>query len=234
MDDRNIRRLTRATRVQAFGRVNATDFTLESRTTALFGDLDPILAEFTAARVGQLRGPVGKRVLLDALATDFKDIARTARAIKLDDSTFPDTDYRHPLTAAETPISTHADALLKLLEDNTTGIDTQAQINAKAVLRARFIAYELPAGFVEDLRADRDALDTCNSGKHSDILEGVESTSTIDSLLGQAQGIITRLDAAIQNKYSRDPDKLTAWKSACHTERAAKKADASVTPPLVS
>jgi hypothetical protein len=234
MDDRNIRRLTRATRVQTFGRVNAADFTPGSRATELFGDLDPILAEFTSARVGQLRGPVGKRVLLDALATDFKDIARTARAIKLDDSTFSDADYRHPLTFVETPITTHADALLKLLEDNTTGSDTPAQLTAKAVLRGRFIAYELPTGFVEDLRADRDALDTCNSGKHSDTLEGVESTSTIDTLLGQAQAVITRLDAAIQNKYSRDPDKLTAWKSASRTERAAKKADANITPPRVA
>jgi hypothetical protein len=40
----------------------------------------------------------------------------------------------------------------------------------------------------------------------------------------------TRLDAAIQNKYSRDPDKLAAWKSASRTERPAKKA-AAVTPP---
>ena len=92
-------------------------------------------------------------------------------------------------------------------------------------------AYELPADFVQDLRADRDALDACNSGKHSDNLEGVQSTSAIDTLLSQAQAIITRLDAAIQNKYSRDPDKLTAWKSASRTERSAKKAAAPAPPP---
>ena len=232
MDDRNIRRFTRATRVQTFGRVNAADFTPGSRTTHLFAELDPILAELTAARVGQLRGPVGKPALIDALSADFKDIARTARAIKLDDPTFPDADYRHPLTAVETPITTHADALLGLLENQAT--DTPAQLTAKAALRARFIAYELPADFVADLRADRDALDACNSGKHNDNLEGVESTAAIDTLLGQAQAIITRLDAAIQNKYSRAPDKLTAWKSASHTERTARKAEAPVTPPPVS
>ena len=87
------------------------------------------------------------------------------------------------------------------------------------------------ADFVTDLRADRRALDSCNSGKHSDNLEGIESTSAIDTLLGQAQTILTRLDAAIQNKYSRNPDKLAAWKSASRTERAAKKTELPATPP---
>lgn len=37
-----------------------------------------------------------------------------------------------------------------------------------AALRARFIAYEVPADFVEDLRSDRNALAACNAVKHSD------------------------------------------------------------------
>jgi hypothetical protein len=232
MDDRNIRRFNRATRVQTFGRENATDFTAGSKLTALFADLDPIVLELTEARVGQLRDIVGKPALIGELSLDFKDIARTSRAIKLDEPGFDDSPYRHPATSVETPVTTHADSLLTLLED--AAADTPAQLAAKAALRAKFIAYELPADFVEDLRRDRDALDLCNAGKHSDNLEGVESTSAIETLLGSAQAIITRLDAAIQNKYSRNPDKLAAWKSASRTERAPKKAAAPVTPPPVA
>ena len=230
MDDRNIRRFERATRVQTFARDNAADFTPGSRAAGLLLELDPIVLALTEARVGQLRGVVGKPVLIDALSLDFKDIARTDRAIKLDDPTFPDDDYRHPATSVEIPVTTHADSLLSLLEDQAA--DTPAQLTAKAALRAKFIAYEIPADFVEDLRNDRDALDDCNSDKHSDNLEGVESTSSIDTLLLNAHAIVTRLDAAIQNKYSRDPDKLAAWKSASRVERAAKKAAAPVTPPV--
>ena len=230
MDDRNIRRFERATRVQTFARDNAADFTPGSRAAGLLLELDPIVLALTEARVGQLRGVVGKPVLIDALSLDFKDIARTARAIKLDDPTFPDDDYRHPATSVEIPVTTHADSLLSLLEDQAA--DTPAQLTAKAALRAKFIAYEIPADFVEDLRNDRDALDDCNSDKHSDNLEGVESTSSIDTLLLNAHAIVTRLDAAIQNKYSRDPDKLAAWKSASRVERAAKKAASPVTPPV--
>ena len=238
MDDRNIRRLDRATRVQTFGREHATDITPGSRAAALFTELDPIIEELENARVGQLRGPVGKAGLIEALSVDFKDIARTSRAIKLDDPSFPDADYRHPATSVETPVATHADSLLKLLEDNTKpvadGGDTPAQLAAKAALRGKFIAYEIRADFVEVLRADREALAACNADKNSDNLEGVESTSAIDTLLGGAQSIITRLDAAIQNKYSRDPDKLAAWKSASRTERATKKAESPATPAPVA
>jgi hypothetical protein len=228
MDDHNIRRFNRATRVQTFGQENAADFAPGSKASALFAELDPIVVQLNEAAVGQLRSPVGKPARIKELSIDFKDIARTARAIKLDDPGFPAADYRHPATSVETPVTTHADALLALLEDQAT--DTPAQLAAKAALRAKFIAYEIAADFVEDLRADRDALAACNEGKNSDNLEGVESTSAIDTLLKSAQGIITRLDAAIKNKYSRDPDKLAAWKSASHTERAPKKKPTPPTP----
>jgi hypothetical protein len=235
MDDRNIRRLQRATRVQTFGRDNAADFAAGSKAAGFLLELDPVVFALTAATVGQLRTPVGKPARIEALSVDFKDIARTSRAIKLDDPGFDDSVYRHPATSSEIPVTTHADSLLDLLENDTrpvtAGGDTPAQLAAKAALRANFIAYELPADFVEDLRRDRTALDDCNSGKHSDNLEGIESTSAIDTLLGKAQAIITRLDAAIQNKYSRDPDKLAAWKSASRTERAPRKAEVPVTPP---
>jgi len=238
MDDNNIRRFNRVTRVKTFGETYAADFAPGSKATSLFLELHPIVARLNEATVGQLRTPVGKPELIAALSLDFKDIARTARAIKIDQPGFDDSAYRHPATSVENPVTTHADSLLKLLKDNTApvadGGDTPAQLAEKAALRANFIAYELPADFVEDLRADRDALDACNTGKHSDNLEGVESTSAIDTLLSQAQAIVTRLDAAIQNKYSRDPDKLAAWKSASRTERSAKKAAAPATPPLAA
>ncbi len=239
MDDNNIRRFNRATRVQNFGEIHGADFAPGSKTTSLFLELTPVVANLTLAAVGQLRTPVGKPALIGELSLDFKDIARTSRAIKIDEPAFADDAYRHPGTSVELPVTTHAESLLKLLEDDirpvADGGDTPAQLAAKAALREKFIAYELPADFVEDLRAARTALEDRNSGKHSDNLEGVESTSAIDTLLTAAQAIITRLDAAIQNKYSRNPDKLAAWKSASHTERAAKKQKPDdTTPPPVA
>ena len=135
MNDRNIRRFERATRVQTFGRDHAADFAPGGKAAVLFEELGSLVTSLTAARVGQLRGPAGKEAVIEALSEDFKDIARTARAIALDEPGFPVAAYRHPATSVETPVTTHADALLLLLEDQAT--DTPAQITAKAALRAK-------------------------------------------------------------------------------------------------
>ena len=229
MNERNIRRFERATRVQTFGRDHVADFAAGGKAATLFEALDSLITALTDSRVGQLRGPVGKQEVIEALNEDFKDIARTARAIALDEPDFPAAAYRHPATSVETPVATHADALLQLLEDQPA--DAPAQLTAKAALRAKFIAYELPADFVADLRADRDALTACNTSKHSDLREGVEATAAIDDLLAQAQSAITRLDAAVKNKYARDPEKLAAWKSSSHTVRAGRKEKAEKPAP---
>lgn len=228
MDDENIRRYDRATRVQTFGRDNAADIAPGSRIASILTELDTIIGKLAQARVGQIRGPVGKQALIEALSDDFKDIARTSRAIAIDEPDFPVAAFRHPATSVETPVTTHADALLQLLEDQAA--DSLEQKTAKAALRAKFIAYEIAPDFVEDLRADRDALDACNASKQSDNHQGVESTSAIDTLLGQTKDIVTRLDAAIQNKYKNNPDKLAAWKSASRVERTPRKAKTPVAP----
>lgn len=239
MDNNAIRRFTRLTKVENFGKENATDFADTSKATALFLALSHTIQQLREANVGQLRVPVGKPERIKALSTDFKDISRTARAIKIDEPEFDSTPYQHPGTYAETDMTTHADSLLKRLESNPAPVleagDPPALLAAKATLRAKFIAYEIAPDFVEDLRADRDAIDDCNSAKHSDNQEGIESTSAIETLLSEAQSIITRLDSAVRNKYNNNPDKLSAWASASHVERPArtnKKPQPSPVPPL--
>ncbi len=227
MNDRNILRFDRVLRVQTFGRDNTEDFASGSKARVLFLELNPIINDLKNARVDKLRQPVGKKACIDALNEDFKDIARTARAIVIDEPNFPVAVYRRPRTRTETPIATHADALLQLLEDQEQ--DTPAQLAEKQALRAKFVAYELPEDFVEDLRADRDALTDCNKNKHSDLSESVEATAAIDELLNQAQAVVTRLDAAVKNKYARVPEKLAAWRSASRTARPSKPAKS--TPP---
>lgn len=230
MDDDSIRRFERLTRVITFGRDHAADITPGSLIATLLPELDPIEAQLTLARVGQIRTPVGKPALIEALNLDFKEISRTARAIKLGEPDFNADPFRHPATDTETIVATHADSLLQLLEDAAG--DTPAQVAAKAALRAKFIAYELPADFVVDLRQDRDALDQRNDEKHSDNHEGVESTAAIEALLAEAKAIITRLDAAFLNKFRLDPAKTAAWKSASRVERAPRKSTPPAEPPV--
>ena len=49
--------------------------------------------------------------------------------------------------------------------------------------------------------------------------EGVASTEAIERLIRAGIKEMNYLNAIMHNKYTRDPDKLRAWKSAAHLER---------------
>lgn len=164
------------------------------------------------------------------LAKVCSTISRTARAIAIDEPGFRAGDFRFPDDYTEAAATTHANALLQLLADQET--DSPEEKTAKAALRAKFIAFEIRADFIEVLQADLAALTERNASKHSDNQEGVLSTAAIGALLGQAQSVITRLDTIVRNKYSNHPDTLAAWKSATHVPRAPRKRDeGDDTPP---
>lgn len=232
MNDRDQRRYNRLTRVQTFGRENAADFAPGGKAQTHFGNVDQHLIALDAAKAGQNPARVSKETLLDALLLDFKNISRTARSIALTQNGFAEP-YRIPDNPSESAITTHADALLLILEDQAE--DSAATKTAKAALRAQFIAYELPTDFVEDLRDDREAVRNANQHNQGETQEGVENTFLIGQILGQAADDIQKLDAIIHNKYTRDPAKLRAWQSASHVERAPqreKKANGGTTPPV--
>ncbi len=231
MNDRDQRRYDRLLRVQTFGVENAADFAAGSKAKTHFANIDGLITQLDDAKAGQTPARVSKQTLLDALALDFQNIARTARAIELKETGFA-APYRIPDNPSESAITTHADALLVRLEDQPA--DSAATKTAKAALRARFIAYELPGDFVADLRADRKAITDANQVNRAENQEGVENTELIGQLLGRASDDVTELDAIMYNKYTRQPEKLRAWQSASHVERAPqreKKPEKKPEPP---
>lgn len=217
MNDRDQRRYDRLTRVQTFGRENAADFTPTSKAKTHFAAIDQHIQALDAAKAGQTPARVSKETLLDALTLDFRNIARTARSIALGENGFAEP-YRIPDNPSEAAIATHADSLLAILEDQTT--DSAAQKTAKATLRARFIAYELPTDFVADLRADREAIRTATQHNQGETQGGVENTAALGQILSRATEDVQQLDAIMNNKYARQAEKLRAWQSASRVERA--------------
>ena len=97
MNDRDIRRADRALRVKNFGLLHQQTIAALPKAAQLFGELDPLVAKLRVAQVGQLRDPVGKQ----ALFLDFKDIARTARSIALDEPGFAAAPFRFPADYSE-------------------------------------------------------------------------------------------------------------------------------------
>ena len=112
-------------------------------------------------------------------------------------------------------------AVLQRLEDQAS--DSAATKTAKAALRAKFLAYELPADFVADLRTARQAVTDANQHNRDEVQGGVGNTALIGQLLGRASGDVIELDAIMHNKYARQPEKLRAWQSASRVERAPRR-----------
>jgi hypothetical protein len=135
--------------------------------------------------------------------------------------------YRLPDSVTERALITHADAVLQLLEDQPD--DAAGVKKAKAALRARFIPYELPADFVANLRADRQAITEANQRNQGGVQTGVENTELIGQILGQANIDVFELNAIMHNKYARQPEKLRAWQSASRVERAPQREKKVVT-----
>lgn len=235
MNDRDILRYDRATRVQTFGKENAADFTAGSLALEHFGNIDQLLPQIDDAKAGQKPARITKATLLDALNLDFKQIAKTARSIeaKSGETGFA-TPYAIPVLT-ELLTGTHADNLLRRLEDNDApvadGGDSAEEKAAKAALRARFIAYELPEDFVADLRADRDALTAANSHNQGENQGGQENTALISQLLTQTALEVDQLDTLMSNKYARQPEKLHVWDRASRVERGPAKKKVVPAPP---
>ena len=228
MNDRDVRRYERATRVQTFGNQNAADFAVGAKAIAHFATLDDLIQQVDQAKADQNPSRVSKASLLDALQLDLKNIARTARSVEFNENGFA-APYRLPDNPAEIALIAHADAVLGRLEDQPA--DSAAVKTAKAALRTKFVAYELPADFVTALRADRKAVADANQLNQSEVQDGVENTRLIGELLTQINDEITQLDAIMYNKYTRHPEKLRAWQSASHLERAPQRAKKPVPAP---
>jgi hypothetical protein len=230
MNDRDTRRYDAAKRVQTFGVENRADFAAGSEAATRFANLDAALQKVDDAKAGQAAGSgnASKVTLIDSVRIDCGNIRRTAVSIAQDepgfDDDFPASEHN------DTSVLTVADAYLDKLEIQPT--DDAATQAAKTALAARFIAHELPSTFVQDLRTDRDAMDAVSGQVEGKRQSTVEDTSVIGLALTEAFKQIRYLNAIMHNKYSRVPEKLRAWRSATHIERAPERAKKSGSAPL--
>jgi hypothetical protein len=174
------------------------------------------------ARTGQQvpTGGTALEVRLAALRLDLQNIARTARSIALEQPGFADA-FRLPDPPTDGGLLTTAEAYIARLAARPD--DDTATKAAKAAMTAAFLAHELPADFITHLQADVQAIRDEYALREKNREKGVRSTGTVGPLLKEANDIITMLNAVMHNKYTRVPDKLRAWKSASHVERAAQR-----------
>lgn len=88
--------------------------------------------------------------------------------------------------------------------------DSPAILATKSALVARFVAKELPADFVAQLRADRDLYGPISSAQESKRRGKVEDTQAVEDGLAEAGKQIRYLNAIMHNKFTRNPESCAA------------------------
>jgi len=230
MDDRAFARYDKFGRVLTFGRTNLADVAATDAAQHL-NKLDNVIKALDRSKAGQQGGDATpKDVLLDALRLDVQNITRTAHAYAQDDPAFA-TLFRAPTQPNPAALTTAADAIIALLVETPT--DDAATKTAKAARRAKFVAKGLPADFAQNLAADRAAINDAEQTENNADNEGVKNTAAIGRLVSDGMKESNYLDAIFHNVYARNAEKLRAWLSASHLERAPQreKKPAPPTPP---
>jgi cobalamin biosynthesis protein CbiG len=93
----------------------------------------------------------------------------------------------------------------------------------KPGVAAQFAAHELPADFAQHLADDLAAIAAARDEQETNREGGVASTATVGQLIAAGMKEVNYLDAIVNNKYTRAPEKLRAWQSASHIERPAQR-----------
>ena len=221
MDDYSFARYDKFGRVRDFTQANAADVAGTDAPQHLT-NLNAVINGLDKAKAGQKGGSAAPAaVLIDALRLDVQNITRTARALAQDD---PSYAALFPAPAAPNPhtLLTTADAFIgNLIVDPADDAATKA---IKAARVAKFTAKGLPQDFATQLQTDRGAIDDAHETEDNADSEGVKNTAAIGRLVSDGMKECNYLDAIFHNVYSHNPDKLRAWMSASHLERASKSA----------
>jgi hypothetical protein len=213
MNDSERRKRQAFLRSCGFGDAHTSEFAEGSLGRQYFVDLKAVCAELDhlaaseAGAFGSVRqGTFTRQQARDAIIEDLQALRRTARAMA-DEVPGIESKFRIPYDNNDRNLLNAARAALA---DATP-------------LKARFIAHEMPADFLEDLAADIAAMEESMSDQASSVGDHVSASAAIDEAIGRGMDLLRKLDAIVRNKYANNAPVLAEWTSASHIERAPKR-----------
>lgn len=222
MKDSERRKYEMLARVRDFGAARAGAFADGSLGKELFDGLDGVVGELDAHAGRQsssasaaAEGTTSRASARAALREDLEAISRTARAMALDNPGLEDR-FRLPRNNRN---------------DQTLLSAARAFLSDAEPLKAEFIRHELPADFLDDLRADIEDFEQAITSQNRSAEARTAATSAIDAAIERGTNIVRQLDAVVRNKFRDDPATLAAWVMASHTERAPRAKKRQPPPP---
>lgn len=112
---------------------------------------------------------------------------------------------------------------------NTTFLASCRQAVAQATeFQELFTKYGMPPGFLEEFAGLMKEFEASLDDKDSGLRSHVGANAELDATMADIMMLVKQLDAINKHRYRKDPEKLSAWKSARNVhwprgEKAAKK-----------
>ncbi len=221
MNNLERRRFEMLGRVKDFATSRPAQFSPETPAGQLLATIVASLAELNehgsekTSRKGESRSKQNRKEdMREALREDLLAISRTARALAVRYPELTET-FRIPKTMNDVALLTTARAFAR---------DVQPR-------QSEFVAFELPADFVERLNADIAEFESAISERNT-AAENVSTVSgVIDASIARAMEAAMQLDAILKNRYRNDLVSLNAWLRANHVERVGRAAAAPEPTP---
>ena len=213
MNDSERRKRETFLRSCGFGDAHASDFADGSLAKQYFaallavcGEIDHLAATEINAFGSARSGTDLRQQARDAIIGDLQSLRRTALAMR-DEVPGIEAKFRIPYDN----------------NDRTLLSAARAALADATPIKARFLAHELPADFLEDLAADIAALEAAMSDQATGTGNHVSAAAAIDEAIGRGMALLRKLDAIMRNKYANNAAVLAEWTSASHVERAPKR-----------
>lgn len=213
MNDKQRLRYERLVRAFSYGAEHAPDFpptTRGGQAHARLGEAIAAAKEQDAASIthqsaGQ-QSTARRQLGREALETSLAAISDTAATIGLDHPEVRDGFRRTRGNATD-----------------QTLIGTARSFAAAALpLKARFIEYDLPADFLEQLDEEINSFEEAIEAQTAHAGARMAASAALEDALKRGEREVEKLDTAVRNKFSGDPAKLAAWESARRMERSAR------------
>jgi hypothetical protein len=121
-------------------------------------------------------------------------------------------------------------------KDNDDSLLQTADIYAAhaLLLKAQFIAHELPADFLEDLAADKAAFQSAIADQGNAKGDHIAARQELDDARDNLVATLRGLTGVIKIRYVNNSGKLAEWTAASHIERPSKRPKKAEPPPPAS
>jgi hypothetical protein len=197
--------------VRDFGAKYEADFPAGSRNRLNFDIVAASIAAIETSGAIKESGAAKQGTTLKELAAlavmeEMRRLNKTARGLAVDNPSVIQL-FRMPA----------GDSFENLIET------AEAHYKNAVALKQDFLESDVPENFLDDFRADIDALKEAATEKNERVGERIGATAASGTAVGDGLKAVRRLRGSVPNKCAGNPAKLAEWESASHIETPSKK-----------